>query len=353
MTEEQSLSQELRSAREQRGLAIEEVIRQTGLSANVVHGLEEDRFDVVEPVFTRMALRTYAEFLQLDVGSMLERFERQAGVPGATTAASAPPLTLPAAAYDSPNRRVLRTLLIMIVGLVAVLAAVIGVIHYTAPERVQQQHAVWPPPPGTARDTRQPPAESRAPADREHDMAQTPAQPRDPLAPQLAARLDPAAPVFDLADSLSAPVTDPFDRDAAVPAADGTEAAAAVTRAEPGATRDTSDTDAAAATDTLLRLAIQGIETTWIRIESDGAVRHQGLVQPGERHAWEGREYILLHSGLAGGLRYWFQDEPLDSDMLGDPAQVLRFRSTHQGITLLNADLQPLGPPLPGTGTQP
>ncbi len=324
MTEEQSLSQELRSAREQSGLAIEEIIRQTGLSANVVHGLEEDRFNVVEPVFTRMALRTYAEFLQLDVGSILERFDRQTGETGATTAASAPPLTLPAAAYESPNRRTLKTLLIMVVGLVAVLAAVIGVIHYTAPERVQQQHTVLPPPPAAVRETSLPVAGSRAPADPVHDTTQTPAQPLDALVPPLAARLDPAAPVFDLADSLSA---DPMP--------------AAGTRPDP------------AVADTRLRLAIQAIETTWIRIESDGAVRHQGLVQPGERHAWEGREFILLHSGLAGGLRYWFQDEPLDSDMLGDPAQVLRFRSTHQGITLLNADLQPLGPPLPGTGTQP
>lgn len=75
MNEEQQISEQLRQAREQQGKSLEEVGRQTGLSINVLQGLETDRFDVVEPVFTRMTLHTYAEHLGLDVAAILEQYD--------------------------------------------------------------------------------------------------------------------------------------------------------------------------------------------------------------------------------------------------------------------------------------
>ena len=54
------------AARQARGLDLEEIQEQSGISLSVLQGLETDQFDVVEPVFVRLALKEYAEYLGLD-----------------------------------------------------------------------------------------------------------------------------------------------------------------------------------------------------------------------------------------------------------------------------------------------
>ena len=77
--EQQSISQILRAAREQRELDIDTVYLQTGISLPVLQGMENDRFDIIEPVFTRMALQSYAEYLQLEAEPLIARFNQEQG----------------------------------------------------------------------------------------------------------------------------------------------------------------------------------------------------------------------------------------------------------------------------------
>ena len=81
MSEEkqQTIAEELSAARQARGLDLEEVQRQTGISLSVLQGIEADQFDVVESVFARLALKAYAEFLGLDPEPFLTRFDQQQG----------------------------------------------------------------------------------------------------------------------------------------------------------------------------------------------------------------------------------------------------------------------------------
>ena len=91
--EQQSISQALHAARERRGLDLDTVYRQTGISLPVLQGMENDGFDVVEPVFARMALQSYAEYLDLDVESLIARFNQEYGPVQATTPIAAPNAT--------------------------------------------------------------------------------------------------------------------------------------------------------------------------------------------------------------------------------------------------------------------
>ena len=79
MSEEkqQTIGEELSAARQARGLDLEEIQEQSGISLSVLQGLETDRFDVVEPVFVRLALKEYAEYLSLDPEPLLSRFDQQ------------------------------------------------------------------------------------------------------------------------------------------------------------------------------------------------------------------------------------------------------------------------------------
>ena len=79
MSEEkqQTIGEELSAARQARGLDLKEVQRQSGISLTALQGIEAGQFDVLEPVFVRLALKAYAEFLDLDPEPLLIRFDQQ------------------------------------------------------------------------------------------------------------------------------------------------------------------------------------------------------------------------------------------------------------------------------------
>ena len=63
------------NARKDLGFEISYVHSVTGISTVVLEGFEAGNFDVVEPVFAKFALRTYAEFLRLDVEVLSSQLE--------------------------------------------------------------------------------------------------------------------------------------------------------------------------------------------------------------------------------------------------------------------------------------
>ena len=81
MSEAKSISEQLRQAREEQRQTIAEIHRLTGVSPNVLQGLEKGDFEVVEPVFLRMGLRTYAEHLGLDVNAITQVYDKEFNTP--------------------------------------------------------------------------------------------------------------------------------------------------------------------------------------------------------------------------------------------------------------------------------
>jgi len=73
--EERSLALQLRQTREEQGKTLEQIHRQTGLSFHVLHSLEAGEFTVIEPVYIRLALRSYAENLGLNPTRIAQQFE--------------------------------------------------------------------------------------------------------------------------------------------------------------------------------------------------------------------------------------------------------------------------------------
>lgn len=72
----------LKAAREARGLSLKEAAERMRLTPQVITDLEADDYTNLAKVYSRGYLRTYAQFLQLDVSALLEahdRIQQQAG----------------------------------------------------------------------------------------------------------------------------------------------------------------------------------------------------------------------------------------------------------------------------------
>ena len=72
-----AISDQLKLAREELQQTIEDLHGLTGLSPKVLQGLERGNFEVVEPVFVRMGLHTYAEQLGLDVTAIMRVYDKE------------------------------------------------------------------------------------------------------------------------------------------------------------------------------------------------------------------------------------------------------------------------------------
>ena len=68
-----SLAAQLRRARESRGVSLDQAHQVTGISLKVLGGLESDSTELVELIYMRLAMISYADYLGLDVGETARR----------------------------------------------------------------------------------------------------------------------------------------------------------------------------------------------------------------------------------------------------------------------------------------
>ena len=278
---QQTIAEELSAARQARGLDLEEVHRQSGISSAILQGMEAGQFDVVEPVFVRLALKAYAEFLDLDPEPLLTRFDQQHG--RAFQSRQRPAVLL---SQSKPKRR-LRTPLLAI-GLVLAVCCLLVVAYYFFGDKT--------------------PAPLTAPT--QADPTPTESQPTATLNDTLLVQSS----------------TEPAASDAP-------------------STADTSATAAATQTTELpsVVLELEARDSTWVQIHWDDAAENfEGIVPPGQRHRFEARDHFVVLSTRPHGLRYWLDGQLLGDGQLGDPSQVLHFRAAADGIKILGTNLNPL-----------
>lgn len=288
MSEEKqrTIAEELSAARQARGLDLEEVHQQSGISLAVLRGIEGGQFDVVEPVFARLALKAYAEHLGLDPEPFLTRFDQQQG-------RAFQPRQRPVVLLSQPKPKQRSQTPLIVIGSVlgACCLLVVGAYYFlgdeiAAPTPSQTVSTPTEPEPTTAPDTLlvQPPTELEA-----------------------APEATPAPAIIEPAIDTSAPEATP----APAPATQATAPSPVV-------------------------LELEARDSTWVQIHWDDAEENfEGIVPPGQRHRFEARGHFVVLSTRPHGLQYWLDGQLLGDGQLGDPNKVLRFRATAAGITLL------------------
>ncbi len=365
MSEEQKVAELLRQARAELGVSTEDVRRKTGLSINVIGALEEGRFDVIEPPFLRLALRSYVGYLRLDPAQVLAPLERQYAEAEALRVATAPP---PPAPMTRPRPHASWGLRMAIAALGVVALAAVYVLLTRGgddgpdSDELRTELPVPPEhPPASTRPRTEAPAaaEAAAPARATDTISsgaaltmpvrtdEAPAQPA-PM-PESATAMPPATvsgmaagpagtdaslsaaavggtaqPTAAMSPSGPAPST-------AGPPATGTAAATAPPAAESGVFPPV-----VAAGDRDVVLSVQARDSTWVQVMAGDRVVFQGTLVPGSQRTWRHAEGLVVHAGKARGLRYWLQGQPIADSRLGDPKSILRFRATKSGVSLIN-----------------
>jgi cytoskeleton protein RodZ len=79
VTENKSMGAYLRAARRRRRVSIERAAEDTKIRADFLMRMESDEFDFLAPAYVRGFIRTYARYLRVDPGPLLEDFERRFG----------------------------------------------------------------------------------------------------------------------------------------------------------------------------------------------------------------------------------------------------------------------------------
>lgn len=318
---EEPVAEKLRQAREQQGKTYEQIQRQTGLSLNVLQAMESGNFKVVEPVYVRMILRAYAEYLGLDGADIVQQYNRQFGAPfptlktptptpppqvppgeGGETAAPAvlPPWqsALGPARDLYPPRGQSRAWLFALagIGLVLLMSLVYWLNQEEEPPYVERPASqAQPRTPALPQRSLQPPPEGQPPAG-------------TAAVPGAVSAVDTAAP-----------------RSPVPPAA----------LAEPAAPGPRPESAVPAGT---LVLEFEAIEPTWVRVRWDQGGFFESMLQPGATRRLEAREHFLVWAGNSRGLRYRFQGQPIEQSRLGDPNRTVRFRATTEGLRLLDKE---------------
>lgn len=308
--EQQTISQILCAARHEHGLDINTVHRDTSISLPVLNGMENDRFDIIEPIFSRMALLSYADYLGLDPKPLLDRFNQENGpiVSPLPEAAAAPQKTKPGLRLPIPlDSTILRAVGVTSGALFILLLAISLFGNSDAPPPAHK-----PPPEPTPSTANQ--AVSLADARPTPEKITPVPRAENPALSQFIE----AAPPVDSANEDAVTITSTKN----------------VTKApaEPPA-REYADG---------VVLAVEAVDSTWVQILWDGTGEFQGIVPRGERRSWQADDHFLVFTGRAHGLRYWLNDQLLGNGRLGAATQVLRFRANSSGIEFLGPNFQSL-----------
>ena len=320
MSEEkqQTIGEELSAARQARGLELEEIQRQSGVSLSVLQGIEAGELDVVESVFVRLALKTYAEHLDLDPEPFLSRFDQQYG--RIMQARSRPVVVLE---QPTPRRSYKPQIIIgAAIGTCCVLA--VALFYFFGEADDQDDPLVPPPPPQSATPTPTPLTEDPTPTTDQPTL--TTDQPT-PTTDQPTLTADTPTPLTEDPTPTTDQPSDPLPQSSTE-----LEAVDAPVSADTSATVEPAP----------VILELEARDSTWVQIRwDDEAGKFETIVPPGERRRFEARDHFVVLSTRPHGLSYWLDGQLLGNGQLGDPDQVLYFRAAADGIEFLTLDSQP------------
>jgi len=252
----------LRRLREDKGSSLDDIARATRVGRRHLEALEaNEAHELPAPVFVKGFIRAYCEFLETPPDEALTRYRRHAG-----ESTPAPrPRSIGRARPSRLGSPVAVSLLLLAVLGGALVAVNLGLRSSG---------------PGTTG-----PRPSGAPVTPEHTAPGGAARAPAPASPDASPRAEPGA-VQTSASEAAAPVPAPI---------------AKVGRQ---------------------RLAVRAVESTWVRVQADGATAVEELLPAGAVREWISEGHFVLTLGNAGGVELTLNGERLPP--LGDRGAVIR-----------------------------
>ena len=290
MSEQLSLSEELRRAREGRGETLDQVNQRTGISPKILQALEEGDLEAIEVVYLRLAAVHYGNYLGLDGHALAQELE------GRRSTARVVP-RLPRGGGYALGGLARPVVAVAVAGLLAVLYLV-----------------------------------NDGPGDPDPSVAPAPVEVS--AAPELSAA--------DAAALSAAPGDEAVAATAGGPAG-GLEAGAAAPPEGAVTAESTEVTAADTAAPAHIVLQADILEPVWVRVGWDDADSVSETIPGGEKRTWRAERFFEVHVGRSRNIRFRFQGQLLADGRLGEAGSTLRFRVSADGYQLLDPEFQPIG----------
>lgn len=292
------LGHELREAREAQGLSLAEAEDRTRIRQKFIVAMETEDWDALPgDVPTRGFLRKYATFLGLNAEEILDKYQRRSNVSTVQSDAVQVPVErsldyrpIELALAEEPPRRIPWRGIVLLLVLVAVVAAGWWIYAFR-PNWINNLLA----------------------------LPQNLPQAGDIIALEPTA----TATLVEQSNRVTATPTDTAEPDAA---ATSTPAPAVIVEAATpdGVVATVEPIETAPVVSDLMRLKLNLLARSWIRLVIDGQVASETVMEQGEGGDWEASESIVLRTGNAAGVKVTLNDE--DLPFLGGPGEVIERR---------------------------
>ena len=323
------LGDQLRRARENKSLSLEEIEKATGIRKRFLQAMEEGRFDVLPgPIQLRGFLRNYANYVGLNGDQMLALYERQTLSAQTTAALQSASPARPVAVQPTPPK-----------------------LQSTPPK---PQPTASPSATQAVRPVASTPAlkaQSRpiiSPVSRPTPAAPSVTRPgwmsQLPLWLTLEVALIAVAVilvicvafllVYILVPGLGQSAA-PTPRPVVTRTRPAQPSPSAAPAATPVGTSLPNITTSVRLTTTLgyVQVALAATEHVWVRVTTDGRTAFEGMFKPGDALNWEAKEMIIIESGNGAGLAASFNGKPVG--VLGPRGQVVARAWTPAGETVV------------------
>ena len=330
-------------------MTIDDVHLKTGVSMIVLESLEAGNYRRLEPVFMRMGLRTYAQFLNMSGRIALAAYDEECGLVQPPDPSSPPPLET-IASEPSPRNRIshgqIRPEQIRL-GIVSA-CVVLFVLVVVGMSGDDEERASAP------TSERSPDLTAITASENEPDVP--PAAPDSDY--QSSAQGTPVSPpkidentqvVAEAASQVRNAVQPPVVERSPEPPATAVDSTAppastAIATLSMGADPAVAEADATEPTvtgsDSSLTMRIEAVSEVWLQVAGDDRILFEGTVESGFNSGnLKAGRYFSVVSGKPHGLRYWFQGKLLGNEgRLGDANGVLRFRANRSGVELIGQE---------------
>jgi cytoskeleton protein RodZ len=310
------IGERLRSAREARGLSLEEIEAGTRIRRQYLRALEAEAFDEIPgPAYVKGFLRTYATYLGLssdDLAALAPEISSATVIPGTILP---PGSAIEVRIMPVPRRSRIRRIIAGVAGLLALGVAVFGYLLYGQLRQFAVTSSGARPPisaparPGASENPRATPGAavrpSPGPAVTEPPRSPGPASPpKTVVTAPLPAGRSSASP-----DAAPAPAVPPASPRVSSPSSPPTTPSSSPTPAPSGAPPAGSPAPAAPVSPGgslvfpgPLHVVVVATDRTWVKVVADGATVFEGFMSAGTRQDWEARRELSLKAGNAGGL---------------------------------------------------
>ena len=326
------LGDQLRHARENRGLSLQETEKATGIRKRFLQAMEEGRFDALPgQIQLRGFLRNYANYVGLNGDELLTLYERQTLAAQTTAALQSASPARPVAVQPAPPKL------------------------QPTPHKLQPTpHKPQPtPPPSVTRVARPaPPTHAVQPRPIVSPASRFMPAPSSAVRPDWMSRLPPwltlevaliavavilAICAAILLVSILAPGLGQSSAPAPRPAVTRTRSVSPPPPTAPVATPVSTSlpniTTSVKLTTSVgyVQVALAATEHVWVRVTTDGRTAFEGLFNPGDALNWEAKEMIIVEAGNGAGLTASFNGKPVG--VLGPRGQVVARAWTPSGET--------------------